>query len=80
MMNEFREPIGWICYRRRSWARVTGKHLVTSHSQRMIVLAGSGRSFDEAERNLKAHCHVQTSNNGEAGNNRSDTENLRHSR
>jgi len=36
-----------------SWAGVRGKHRVTPHAQRMFVLAGSGRSFDEAERNLK---------------------------
>lgn len=45
-----------------TWAGVTGKHRVTPHAQRMMVLAGSGRSFDEAERNLKELCHVQTSN------------------
>jgi hypothetical protein len=45
-----------------NWAGVTGKHRVTPHAQRMMVLAGSGRSFDEAARNLKELCHVQTSN------------------
>ncbi len=44
------------------WAGINAKHRVTPHAQRMIVLAGSGRSFDEAERNLKELCHVQTSN------------------
>jgi hypothetical protein len=39
-----------------------GRHRVTPQAQRMIVLAGSGRSFDEAARNLKELCHVQTSN------------------
>jgi len=28
----------------------------------MVVLAGSGCSFDEAERNLKELCHLQLSN------------------
>jgi hypothetical protein len=28
----------------------------------MMMLAGSGCSFDEAARNLKELCHVQTSN------------------
>ena len=45
-----------------SWAGVKGKHRVTPHAQRMIVLAGSGCSFDDAARNLKELCHVQTSN------------------
>lgn len=45
-----------------SWAGVAGKHRLTPHAQRMLVLAGSGRSFDEAERNLKELCHIQTSN------------------
>jgi hypothetical protein len=45
-----------------SWAGVRGRHRVTPHAQRMIVLAGSGCSFEEAARNLKELCHVQTSN------------------
>jgi hypothetical protein len=45
-----------------SWAGVSGKHRVTPHARRMMVLAGSGCSFDEAARNLKELCHVQTSN------------------
>jgi hypothetical protein len=45
-----------------SWAGVTGKHRVTPHAQRMLVLAGSGCSFEEAARNLKELCHIQTSN------------------
>lgn len=45
-----------------SWAGVTGKHRITSHARRMIVLAGSGCSFDEAARNLKELCHLSLSN------------------
>lgn len=45
-----------------SWAGVTGVHRVTPHARRMIVLAGSGVSFDESERNLKELCHLQVSN------------------
>lgn len=44
------------------WAGVTGRHRVTPHAGRMIVLAGSGCSFDEASRNLKELCHLQLSN------------------
>lgn len=45
-----------------SWAGVTGTHRVTPHARRMIVLAGSGCSFDEASRNLKELCHLSVSN------------------
>lgn len=45
-----------------SWAGVSGKHRVTPHARRMLVLAGSGCSFDEAARTLKELCHVRTSN------------------
>lgn len=45
-----------------SWAGVTGTHRVTPHARRMIVLAGSGCSFDEAERNLKELSHLSVSN------------------
>jgi hypothetical protein len=45
-----------------SWAGVTGTHRVTPHARRMIVLAGSGCSFDEAQRNLKELCHLRVSN------------------
>ncbi len=44
------------------WAGVSGAHRVTPHARRMIVLAGSGCSFDEASRNLAELCHVQLSN------------------
>jgi hypothetical protein len=44
------------------WAGVTGMHRVTPHARRMIVLAGSGCSFDEAQRNLKELCHLPVSN------------------
>jgi hypothetical protein len=45
-----------------NWAGVAGPHRVTPHARRMIVLAGSGCSFDEAERNLKELCHLEVSN------------------
>jgi hypothetical protein len=45
-----------------SWAGVTGVHRVTPHARRMVVLAGSGCSFDEAARNLSELCHLQLSN------------------
>ena len=44
------------------WAGVTGSHRVTPHARRMIVLAGSGVSFDEAERNLEELSHLSVSN------------------
>ena len=44
------------------WAGVDQKHKVTPHARRMLVLAGSGCSFDEAERNLAELCHLQVSN------------------
>jgi hypothetical protein len=45
-----------------NWAGVTGKHRVTPHARRMIVLAGSGCSFDEASMKLKELCRIQVSN------------------
>ena len=45
-----------------SWAGVTGTHRVTPHARRMVVLAGSGCSFDEAARNLLELCHLILSN------------------
>ncbi len=44
------------------WAGVTGTHRVTPHARRMVVLAGSGVSFDESQRNLKELCHLSISN------------------
>ncbi len=44
------------------WAGVTGKHRVTPHARRMIVLAGSGCSFDEASVKLKELCRFQPCN------------------
>ena len=44
------------------WAGVSGVHRVTPHARRMIVLAGSSCSFDEAERNLKELSHLSVSN------------------
>ena len=45
-----------------TWAGVAGTHRVTPHARRMMVLAGSGCSFDEASRNLKELCHLEISN------------------
>jgi hypothetical protein len=45
-----------------SWAGVAGVHRITPHARRIIVLAGSGSSFDEASRDLKEMCHVEVSN------------------
>ena len=44
------------------WAGVSVKHRVTRHAQRMIVLAGSGCSFEEASLKLKELCRIQPSN------------------
>ena len=44
------------------WAGVSGSHRITPHARRMIVLAGSGCSFDEASRNLAELSHVQVAN------------------
>jgi hypothetical protein len=44
------------------WAGISGPHRITPHARRMIVLAGSGCSFDEASRNLVELSHVQVSN------------------
>lgn len=45
-----------------AWAGISGPHRVTPHARRMIVLGGSGCSFDEAARNLKELCHLRVSN------------------
>jgi hypothetical protein len=45
-----------------TWAGVSGTHRITPHARRMVVLAGSGCSFDEASRNLKELGHLQLSN------------------
>jgi hypothetical protein len=45
-----------------AWAGVTPTHRITPHARRMIVLAGSGCSFDEAERNLWELAHLSVSN------------------
>ncbi len=37
-------------------------HRITPHARRMVVLAGSGCSFDEASRNLKELGHLRLSN------------------
>jgi hypothetical protein len=45
-----------------TWAGVTGTHRVTPHARRMVVLAGSRSSFEEASANLKELSHLQISN------------------
>jgi len=45
-----------------SWAAVSGRHRIKPHARRMVVLAGSGCSFDQASRNLAELCHLQLSN------------------
>lgn len=44
------------------WAGLQGKHRATPHARRMIVLAGSGCSFDEAAVKLKELSPLHTSN------------------
>ncbi len=44
------------------WAGVDARHRITPHARRMVVLAGSGCSFDEASRNLKELSHLELSN------------------
>ena len=45
-----------------TWAGVTGRHRVTPHARRMIVLAGSRSSFDEAADKLKELTALRVSN------------------
>lgn len=44
------------------WAGVTGTHRITPHARRMVVLAGSSCSFDEASRHLKELSGIEISN------------------
>lgn len=44
------------------WAGVDGRHRVTPHARRMIVLAGSDGSFDRASDRLKELCRIDVSN------------------
>ncbi len=44
------------------WAGVDGRHRVTHHARRMIVLAGSDKSFDKASNRLKELCRLEVSN------------------
>ena len=44
------------------WAGIAGKHRLTPHARRMIVLAGSGCSFDQAALNLKELTPLRVSN------------------
>ena len=45
-----------------AWAGVSGTHRVTPHARRMIVLAGSRTSFDEASGHLKELSRLSVSN------------------
>ena len=45
-----------------SWAGISGIHRITPHARRMIVLAGSRCSFDQASDDLEELSHVQVSN------------------
>ena len=45
-----------------TWAGVSGTHRVTPHARRMIVLAGSRSSFDEASQHLAELSGLQVSN------------------
>lgn len=45
-----------------TWAGITGTHRITPHARRMVVLAGSRCSFDEASENLAELSHLQVSN------------------
>jgi hypothetical protein len=45
-----------------AWAGITGKHRVTPHARRMIVLAGSRASYDEGAEHLQELSHIQVSN------------------
>lgn len=45
-----------------AWAGITGPHRITPHARRMIVLAGSGSSFDEAASKLKELTPLRVSN------------------
>lgn len=44
------------------WAGIEGAHRITPHARRMVVLAGSGCSFDEASHNLEELSHIEVSN------------------
>ena len=44
------------------WAGLSGVHRVTPHARRMLVLAGSRTSFDEASDHLKELSHLSVSN------------------
>lgn len=44
------------------WAGISGTHRITLHARRMIVLAGSGCSFDEAAEKLEELSHLEVSN------------------
>lgn len=45
-----------------NWAGISGPHRVTAHARRMIVLAGSRCSFDQASHDLEELSHIQVSN------------------
>jgi hypothetical protein len=45
-----------------TWAGINGTHRITPHARRMIVLAGSRCSFDQASDDLEELSHIQVSN------------------
>jgi len=45
-----------------AWAGVDGRHRLTPHARRMVVLAGSDGSFDRAAERLKELCRITVSN------------------
>lgn len=45
-----------------SWAGIRGPHRIAPHARRMIVLAGSRCSFDQASKDLEELSHVRVSN------------------
>jgi hypothetical protein len=44
------------------WAGIPEGHKLTVQARRMVTLAGSGCSFDEASQKLRELCHLQVSN------------------
>jgi hypothetical protein len=44
------------------WAGIPAGHKLTTHARRMVSLAGSGCSFDEASQKLAELCQLQVSN------------------
>jgi len=44
------------------WAGIPDGHKMTVQAKRMVTLAGSGCSFDEASTKLRELCHLEVSN------------------